>query len=119
MYLLIWVMELIDLGDYVGLRVKEEMISRGLSGKDLANSTYELLGFKSPISARDYIRSVREGCFHVGPKCTKSMRLKRLSEMLSFFNLTENDEIILKIKLEYPEFKYNLNNNYSIYSEKS
>lgn len=82
-------MELIDLGYYVGCRVKEEMKSRGLKGKCLANLTYERLGFKSPTSASDYIRSVREGYFHVGPFSSKDMRLKRLSEMLSFFNITE------------------------------
>lgn len=102
-----------DIGYYVGCRVKEEMRHRRLNGKCLANLTYELLDFKSPTSARDYIRSVREGYFHVGPGCTKGVRLKRLSEMLSFFKITEEDEIIHKIRGEYPEFTYSLNNNHN------
>src|SRR3989344_3376111 len=101
-----------DLGYYVGCRIKEEMEHRELNGKCLASSIYERLGFESPISARDYIRSVREGCFHVGPIYTRDKRLKRLSDMLAFFNIAENDEIILKIKCGYPEFKYSLNNNH-------
>ena len=101
-----------DLGDYVGCRIKEEMEHRELNGKCLASSIYERLGFESPISARDYIRSVREGCFHVGPIYTRDKRLKRLSDMLAFFNITEEDEIIVKIKKEIPEFRYSLNKNH-------
>ncbi len=102
-----------DLGYYVGCRLKEEMKHRELNSKYFANLIYERLGFKSSISAMDYIRSVREGYFNIGPFTTKNKMLKRLSGILAFFNITKNDEIILKIKREYPEFKYNLNNNHS------